>query len=82
MSDVLIGRIITREDRQLAVLAQTYPAWRIVRASGGWWANRLRPLTAAQRTAGLVPSIARADAVALSSALSAQDGIAQRRRDM
>ncbi|MEV7971514.1 hypothetical protein AB0O34_36860 [Sphaerisporangium sp. NPDC088356] len=71
-------------ERQLAVLNQDYPAWRIarpVRADGssmGWWAIRHVPLTPSQRCAGLVPSIARGDVVALVMELGVQDDIAHR----
>ncbi len=69
-------------EQQLAVLGQTYPAWRITRVRrpdgtpGGWWATRYTPLTQAQRAAGLVPSIARGDAIALVMELAVQDEIA------
>ncbi len=69
-------------EQQLAALNQTYPAWRITRVKradgtpGGWWATRHRPLTDDQRAAGLVPSIARGDAVALVMELAVQDEIA------
>jgi hypothetical protein len=69
-------------EEQLAVLNQTYPAWRITRplrgdgTSMGWWAFRRRPLTRGQRAAGLVPSIARRDVVSLVMELAVQDEIA------
>lgn len=71
------------EDR-LAGLHQTYPAWRISRPTrsdgtlGLWWAVRHAPLTEAQRAAGLWPSIARGDIVALVMEISVQDDIAHR----
>ncbi len=74
----------TRVERQLALLNQDNPAWRItrpVRADGtsmGWWAFRRRPLTTSARAVGLVPSIARGDVVALAMELAAQDEIAHR----
>ncbi|MEV7966307.1 hypothetical protein AB0O34_10030 [Sphaerisporangium sp. NPDC088356] len=77
---------LARRAHQLAVLTQTYPAWRISRVTnsrgrfGGWWATRHRPLTDEQRAAGLVPSIARGDAVALGMELAVQDEIAHRSR--
>jgi hypothetical protein len=77
---------VARRERQLAVLTQTYPAWRIARVRntqgrfGGWWATRQTPLTDAQRASGLVPSIARGDAVALAMELAVQDEIAHRTR--
>ncbi|MEV7966601.1 hypothetical protein AB0O34_11545 [Sphaerisporangium sp. NPDC088356] len=70
--------------RQLAVLNQDNPAWRVTRplradgTSMGWWAFRYVPLTPSQRCAGLVPSIARGDVVALAMELAAQDDIAHR----
>ncbi|MEV7967448.1 hypothetical protein AB0O34_15905 [Sphaerisporangium sp. NPDC088356] len=69
-------------EQQLAVLSQTYPAWRITRVRrpdgtpGGWWATRYAPLTPAQRATGLVASIARGDAIALVMELAVQDEIA------
>ncbi|MCW2876166.1 MAG: hypothetical protein JWQ95_266 [Sphaerisporangium sp.] len=77
---------VARRDRQLAVLTQTYPAWRISRMTntqgrfGGWWATRYAPLTEDQRAAGLVPSIARWDALTLSMELAVQDEAAHRTR--
>ncbi len=68
------------------MLKQDYPAWRIarpVRADGssmGWWATRHVPLTTSERCAGLVPSIARGDVVALVMELGVQDDIAHRAR--
>lgn len=73
----LVGTIVTREQQQLAALAQTYPAWRITVRDGavGWWATRYASLTSAQAAAGLVPSVARATAEGLAAALSVQDEI-------
>ncbi|MEU8266738.1 hypothetical protein AB0B89_06175 [Sphaerisporangium sp. NPDC049002] len=76
----------SRVERQLAVLNQDNPAWRITRplrpdgSSMGWWAFRRVPLTPSERCAGLVPSIARGDVVALAMELAAQDDIAHRAR--
>jgi hypothetical protein len=75
-------------EQQLAVLNQTYPAWRITRVRrsdgtpGGWWATRHKALTDDQRAAGLVPSIARGDAVALVMELAVQDEIAHQTANM
>ncbi|MEV5410386.1 ATP-binding protein [Thermopolyspora sp. NPDC052614] len=71
------------EEWQLSVLRHTYPGWRIrhVRqGAGGWWATRRVPPTAEEREAGVVPSIARADAPALAEALAVQDDICHRLR--
>lgn len=82
MSSNLSGGALTLAEQQLAALASTYPAWRIRRVTredgtfGGWWATRHVALTDAERAAGLVPSIARADAVSLSMELAVQDEIA------
>lgn len=57
----------TREERQLAVLEQTYPAWQIVQdPDGGWCATRRIP------TVGALGSICRPDAESLASALALQ----------
>lgn len=74
----LVGTIVTREQRQLAALEQTYPAWRITfrDSAVGWWATRFAPLTPGQAAAGLVPSVARSTAEGLAAALSVQDEIA------
>ncbi|MBB4701348.1 hypothetical protein BJ982_002892 [Sphaerisporangium siamense] len=67
---------------RLAALNRDYPAWRIARVRrsdgthGGWWAFRHAPLTPAERTAGLYPSIARRNAVDLVMELTAQNDIA------
>ena len=83
----LVAAEMTRIGRRvaaLAVIAQDYPAWRISRPVGsdglslGVWAVRYRRLTQEQRAAGLVPSIARWDLVALISELGVQDHIAHR----
>lgn len=68
--------------QQLAALDRSYPAWRVSRpvrsdgVPGGWWAVRKEPLTQEQRAAGLVPSIARRNAVDLVMELAVQDDIA------
>ncbi|MFC7382515.1 DUF397 domain-containing protein [Sphaerisporangium rhizosphaerae] len=74
-------------ERQIAVLEQTYPAWRIRRVfrtdgtPGGWYATRLSPPTHAQRCAGLLPGLARPDAMSLVTALAVQDEIAHQNGD-
>ncbi|MFC4590993.1 hypothetical protein [Sphaerisporangium corydalis] len=74
----------SRADAQFAVLEQTYPGWHITRFTrsdgtfGGWWATRRVSLLPSHRSAGLVPSIARWDALSLSSELAAQDALGQR----
>ncbi|MFC4586929.1 hypothetical protein ACFO8L_12635 [Sphaerisporangium corydalis] len=71
---------------QLVALNQTYPAWRITRVRrvdgtpGGWWATRYVSLSDAERAAGLVPSFARGDVVALVMQLAVQDEIAHQIR--
>jgi hypothetical protein len=41
-------------------IAHLYPGWQISRVKGGWIAARLRPVTASQRRAGVLPSVGRA----------------------
>ncbi|MCW2880965.1 MAG: hypothetical protein JWQ95_5065 [Sphaerisporangium sp.] len=78
----VLRRVALLVDQQLAVLRRTYPAWQIRRiiwpdgTPGGWRATRYATLTPAQRAAGLIPSIARRDAVALVMELAVQDEIA------
>ncbi|MFC7382844.1 hypothetical protein [Sphaerisporangium rhizosphaerae] len=68
--------------RSLALLEQTYPAWRFWRLTasngtpGGWKAVRRIPLTHAQRVAGLISIIERGDVPGLVMALAVQDEIA------
>ncbi|WP_344939573.1 hypothetical protein [Sphaerisporangium flaviroseum] len=69
-------------DERIAALSQDYPAWQIrhvVVPGPQWWATRRRPLTRGQRAAGLVPSIARWNLVALAMELAVQDEIAHHR---
>lgn len=80
MSDELTG--VVREQRQLAALEQTHPAWRI-RVTGGevrWWATRRRPPTPEQIAAGMVSALGRETPEALAHALAVQDEIAHRIR--
>ncbi|WP_327047309.1 hypothetical protein OG320_05290 [Microbispora sp. NBC_01189] len=82
MSEELTGTVITREQRQLAALEQTHPAWRI-RVTGGvvrWWATRRRSPTLAQLAAGMVTTVARETPEGLAQALAVQDEIAHRIR--
>lgn len=79
VSAELIGVVLTREERLLAVIEQTYPAYRVVRMVGGYLATRHRPPTAEERALGIIGSIGRPDALSLSSALSAQLGIMSQR---
>ncbi|MFC6079783.1 hypothetical protein [Sphaerisporangium aureirubrum] len=65
-------------DQQVAALHQRYPAWEVTRlmtregAPSGWLARRRSPLTHSQRTIGLLPELARDDAVDLVIALAVQ----------
>ncbi len=64
----------------MATLTAAHPDRRIQyvpRADGraGWWATRRDDPTAAERAAGALPSVARADAVALAVVLAVQDDI-------
>ncbi|MFG1874052.1 hypothetical protein ACGFIV_04340 [Sphaerisporangium sp. NPDC049003] len=73
-------------ERQLVVLGQMYPAWRIERLTdaygvpAGWRGTRDIPLTPAESAAGLVPVVEAVDAPALLMWLSAQDEIAHQTR--
>jgi Anti-sigma regulatory factor (Ser/Thr protein kinase) len=74
---------LTLPEWQLSVLRHTYPGWRIrpVRqGKGGWWATRLVPPTPQEREAGVVPSLARADAPSLAQALAVQEDLSHRVR--
>ncbi|MFG1873208.1 hypothetical protein ACGFIV_00030 [Sphaerisporangium sp. NPDC049003] len=82
----VLQRVAELVAQQLTVLGQTYPAWQIRRimwpdgTPGGWWATRYAALTPAQRAAGLIPSIARRDAIGLMMELAVQDEIAHQNR--
>lgn len=72
--------------QQITLLSQTYPAWRFIRETlpngtpGGWHAYRYAPLSHAQRTLGLLPTLYRKDADSLILALDVQDQIAHQHR--
>jgi hypothetical protein len=71
--------------RQLSVLSNTYPGWRINREkdpSGHvWWkADLLRQLTVEMVTAGVVQIVRRPDPIALASALAWQSHLVHNTR--
>ncbi|WP_433500236.1 hypothetical protein ACQP1K_07995 [Sphaerimonospora sp. CA-214678] len=78
----LTGVVVTREQRQLAALEQTYPAWRITLQVSQirWWATRYRPPTLAQIVAGMVARVARLTGKGLAAALAVQDELTHRTR--
>ncbi|MFF4779386.1 hypothetical protein ACFY05_41885 [Microtetraspora fusca] len=79
MSETLAGKVLTREERQLATLESTHPAWEIRHLPDlamPWWAvRRIRP-TDAQRAAGVVASFSRVTPELLAAALARFDEIA------
>ncbi|MFD8529392.1 hypothetical protein ACFV0L_18430 [Streptosporangium canum] len=73
-ADVLEGVVILRQDRQLAVLQQTYPGWHITHDPllGHWAAIRRAPLTSREKEGGVKYTITHPAPEALSSALACQ----------
>ncbi len=86
LAEVVPDAIDEQIQRQIDILEQAYPAWRITRlkhANGvpaGWTATRHAPLTHSQRVAGLLPQLTADDADALVTALSVQTELAHASR--
>ncbi|MFI7049011.1 hypothetical protein [Streptosporangium sandarakinum] len=74
---VLTGTVISREQRQLAALEQTFPGWRITHDAllDQWTAIRHAPLTRQEEN-----EINRSSPEALASALAVQVELAHRLR--
>ncbi|MFF5205043.1 hypothetical protein [Streptosporangium sp. NPDC000396] len=66
-------RVITREERQLDVLAQTYPGWHIDQDTPGEWrAVRRAPVSREEADNGVERVIVRLSPEALGSTLAVQ----------
>lgn len=82
----LPAEVAVAMDRQVPIIEQAYPAWRVewltlpTGAPGGWRATRHAPLGPAELAAGLVAWIVAPDHVDLLMRLAAQDAIAHPHR--
>jgi hypothetical protein len=69
-----VDELTVRDRAHFAALSDTYKAWRITVQGGIWWASLVRPITDAERVAGVVQQFARRDPVDLAVALAQQYG--------